>query len=74
MLKYREFFLSHKYYVYSSLHRQMRWSRNDPIGFFQLPAFRELVSYRHVLCLVHVLLFVIPWTVACQAPLSMGIL
>ena len=34
------------------------------------------VSYNSVLCLVfsHVRFFVTPWTIACQAPLSMGIL
>ena len=41
MLKYREFFLYHKHYVCSSLHRQMRWSRNDPIGFFSTPFFQR---------------------------------
>ena len=38
---------------------------------------REAEPMVHVLCaqsLSHVEIYAIPWTVACQAPLSMGIL
>ena len=38
----------------------------------ELDSLISYVDYVHVCLLSHVRLFVIPWTVACQAPLSMG--
>ena len=42
-------------------------------GIWDNSAPTELIPFREVACLLsHVQLFVTPWTIACQAPLSMG--